>query len=294
MPLVGRLKLSLKLRLGTHSLKRRQSWNISVWLCVSASGGAVQPLCILPLKTLPHLDPSILDYYFYSGQQNRFIDNDIWFVWVRDVFIPHIQNIHTILNKPNALALLIFDSHSTCNEEEAKKLFAANNIHVLILPAHSSTVLQPLDLSVNVEFKRLLRLHFLPLEGEDKPTKCNKLLFTSVGCLEVALTGFHIQNGFKRAGIFPFSEGAPLDSSLVRDATLEKDFKSPAKRTRGPKIAGSFLVGGPDAPLMLAHQSSPPASTAVLQPLQIVPLNPPPQITPPHIPINSIDHFVKL
>jgi hypothetical protein len=110
----------------------------------------------------------------------------------------------------------------------------------------------------------------------------------------VALSGLYIKNRFQRAGIFPFGEGAPLNSALVRDATLEKDFKSPSKKTRGPRIAGSFLVGGPDAPKLIPHQFPIPPPTLVQQSLKVVPLNPPHQITLSQIPVHSIDTFVKL
>jgi hypothetical protein len=76
---IGRKVKVISQAKGGHSFSPEEAKleHISLDLCVSTTGRSVQPLCILFLKTLLYLDPSILNYYFYSGQQNRFIDNDI-------------------------------------------------------------------------------------------------------------------------------------------------------------------------------------------------------------------------
>jgi hypothetical protein len=230
--------------------------HISLGLCVSAAGGFVRPLAILPVKTLPQLDDQVQAFYSISGQPNGFIDNDIWHSWVRDVFIPHVNNLRKNMNKPNAPVLFIVDSHSTRKHEPTKKLFADNNIIVLILPAHSSTILQPLDLTCNGELKRLLRANFVVVESEDGPNKRNRLLHTAVYCLQLALGGLHVMNGFSRAGIHPFSKQAPLKSNLIRNPLAEITLSPLAKKKRGLSIAGKILVNGVDQTLAL----SPPPS----------------------------------
>jgi hypothetical protein len=204
--------------------------HISLGLCISASGSYVRPLAILPLKTLPHLDPKVANFFSFAGQNNGFICNEIWHEWVKTVFIPHINRIRQQIGKPNQKVLFIVDSHSTRKYQPTIDLFQQHNIFVFILPAHSSTILQPLDLTVNGELKRLLKLRFKPVKGEDKPTKRNRLLYTTVECLQGAFLAMHITDGFSRAGIHPFSIGAPLNSSLVRSANAEMDFQPPAKK----------------------------------------------------------------
>src|SRR5271163_4339189 len=130
--------------------------HITLGLCISTSGRYVCPLAILPVKTLPQLNAQVQGFFSIFGQPNNFIDNFIWHAWVRDVFIPHVNNICKNMSQSNAPVLFFVDSHSTRKHEPTKKLFADNNIIVLVFPAHSSTILQPLNLTSNRELKTLL------------------------------------------------------------------------------------------------------------------------------------------
>ena len=150
------------------------------------------------------------------------------------------------MNQLNAPVLFLVDSHSTYKYAPTIKLFADNNIIVLILPAHSSTILQPLDLTCNGELKRLLKANFAVVADENGPTKCNRLLHTSVYCLQLALGGLHIMNGFSRAGIHPFSKQAPINSNLIHNPLAEITLAPLTKKKRGPTIAGKILVNGID------------------------------------------------
>lgn len=216
--------------------------HITLGLCISASGGFVQPLCILPLKNLPHLEEEVLQFFAMSGQENGFISNAIWHEWVVKVFIPHVNKLRLQHNMPNQPALLIVDSHSTRKHEPTIRVFEAYNIIVFILPAHSSTILQPLDLSCNKEFKRVLRQLFHTVPDEDRPTKRNRLLFTSIHALQSAFVGHCIQTGFRRAGIHPYSPQAPLNSHLVRNQLAERNFTPPSHRPRGHGIGGTVIT----------------------------------------------------
>ena len=190
--------------------------HITLGLYISAAGGFICPLLILPLKNLPAVDPKVQAFYSFAGQTNGFIDNAIWHNWVKDEIVPYVTQIHLSLNKPTQPALLIVDSHSTRKHQPTILLFTDHNIIVLILPAHSSTILQPLDLIVNGELKCLLKLRFKPKKSEYGPIKHNKLLYTTVDCLQGVFLAMHITDGFFRAGIYPFSEEAPLNSKVSK------------------------------------------------------------------------------
>jgi hypothetical protein len=40
--------------------------HISLGLCISAIGGYIHPLCILPLKNLPHLKEQVKSFYSFT------------------------------------------------------------------------------------------------------------------------------------------------------------------------------------------------------------------------------------
>jgi hypothetical protein len=264
--------------------------HITFGLCISAAGGFVRPLCILPLKTLPPLCAKVRQFFNISGQENGFISNEIWHEWVEKVFIPFVNRIRQELGYPDQKVLLIVDSHVTRAHQPTIDLFEANNILVFIIPAHSSTILQPLDLAPNKELKRNLRLNFVPKKDEDRVVKRNRLLYTSVLCLQASLTGLQISLGFARAGIWPFSKEAPLNSNLIRNPLAELEYQPPKKRTRGQRIAGTILTNGQPTPLPLPP--SRPPLPALPTP---TPTNVPPQqlychdksIVPKNVTINS-------
>lgn len=276
-------KVKVVSRAGTsqpYTAEEAKLKHISLVLCISASGGYVRPLAILPQKTVPPLDPSIVSFYALTGQPNGFIDNGIWHSWVKNIFIPHINKIRQQKGQPTLPVLFIVDAHSTRKHLPTQQLFVENNIIVFILPAHSSTILQPLDLSCNGELKRLLKLYFPTVDNEDGPDKRNRLLYTTVLCLQQALGGLHILNGFSRAGIHPFSKQAPLKSNLIRNPLAEVILPPASKKKRGPTIAGQILVNGVDTTLSLP----PPPSN-----ISSVPTPPPPAIAP-----SSSSHQITL
>jgi hypothetical protein len=63
----------------------------------------------------------------------------------------------TLLKKPDERALLILDGHTTRMNLNLWTKFNNEKVDVLILPSHTSNLLQPLDLCVNGFFKNLLK-----------------------------------------------------------------------------------------------------------------------------------------
>lgn len=254
--------------------------HISLVLCISASGSFLRPLAIFPLKTAPYLQDEVKNFFSISGQPNGFISNDIWADWIAKIFISHVNKIRQLLNLPQQKALFIVDSHITRKHEPTIKLFEEHNILVYILPSHSSTILQPLDLTVNAEFKRLIRLRFKPIKDEDKPTKRSRVLYKSIECLQGAFLAIHITDRFARAEIWPFSAKASLNSALVKHPDDLINYAPPTKRKRGPKIAGKVLTYGEAIALLEYPKPPPPVQPPPLMALPPPPLKPTPKITP--------------
>lgn len=253
--------------------------HITLILCISAAGMYIRPCAIFPLQHEPYLFDNVKSFFYISGQKNGFIINDIWHEWVQNAFIPEVENLRKQMNCPNQKALLLVDSHSTRQYKPTIDLFEQHNIFVKILPAHSSTILQPLDLTVNGELKRLLKLRFEPKKGESAPTKRNRLMFTTVECLQGAFLAMHITDGFARAGIYPFNINAPLKSNLVKFTTDTIDFSPPPKRQRGVKIAGKVLTTGTPGGSLFLTIPPPPPPQPKIRALLPPPSKPAPQTT---------------
>jgi hypothetical protein len=215
--------------------------HLTLVLCVPASGTYVKPLLILALKTLPRLDPITETFFYISGQANGSITKQIFFNWTVDIFLPHIAEMRKLYNEPDEWILLLVDGHNSRDFMPSIIEFNAHKVLVLVLPAHSSTVLQPLDLQVNYQFKRVLTDHFSIKKGEPKEEQRIRLLNMSVQALQVALSPLYIKSGFSKAGIWPFSKDAPLKSSLVRDPEEAVVQSAAPKRHAAVRISGMIL-----------------------------------------------------
>src|SRR5205807_1227108 len=116
------------------------------------------------------------------------------------------------LNLQHAKALLIVDGHSSRLDPTSISALQEHSIDELIIPAHSSTILQPLDLAPFGSFKSLFSKHFKLQLDKSKDVRRIRLLAIAAMCLDSALSLLHITSGFSHAGIFPFNKIAPLNS----------------------------------------------------------------------------------
>ena len=97
------------------------------------------------------------------------------------MFIPHIEEKRRKPNE-NLPALLIADNHSSRKALEESQLLNRHNIKLFLLPAHTSRITQPLDLSVNRLFKSVLisKMHYLKANDDSAPEFRAKLMEISL------------------------------------------------------------------------------------------------------------------
>lgn len=242
------------------------SEHITLVLCVPAVGYHVRPLCILPLKTLPRLSPASEVFFLISGQENGSITKEIFFNWVTNVFIPHVNDVRAIHLEPDEWVLLLVDGHNSRDCMPTIIAFDSHRVLVLVLLAHSSTVSQPLDLEPNQVYKHCLTKHFKIKKGEPKEEQRIRLLDTSIEALQVALSPIYVKAGFARAGIWPFSRDAPLKSNLVRDPHEDAVKAAPPKRPGRIGISGKLLNNRVNLATPLPILSPPHFPTPLLAP----------------------------
>ncbi|OHW95382.1 transposase [Colletotrichum incanum] len=124
-----------------------RTWT-SIVECISAEGRYLSPLVIFKGKTS------------FDATVNGWTSNDIGLQWLEKVFIPGTA--------ADALAqgskrLLIIDGHGSHVSDEFMWKCYCEGIYLACLPAHSSHVTQPLDLSVfsplKASYRKHLRIH---------------------------------------------------------------------------------------------------------------------------------------
>ena len=93
-------------------------------------------------------------------------------------------------------------AHDTCSCTRC----VANNIHILLLPAHTSHLLQVADLSIFGPFKKYLATAFVDHRCNDN-TQINNTLMARLTHLPLvrATSETNVRRGFEKAGIHPFN-----------------------------------------------------------------------------------------
>jgi hypothetical protein len=122
--------------------------------------------------------------------------------------------------------LLILDGHTTHTSPTTIKWAMERNIHIFVLPAHSSHVLQPLDVAVFGPFKRYYYSECAQFMKDNMGRCVTKYEMARLACKAYlkAVNPLNIVSGFKKTGIYPYNrEAIPVDRLLpcesFRDST---------------------------------------------------------------------------
>lgn len=171
--------------------------NTSVLACVNAAGEKMPPLIIYKGKNLWDKwvpKTGAFKNTAYTSTPKGWMTADVFYKWFQEQFLVFVGDSRPVI--------LIFDGHTSHITPQLMSLALENNINIQKLPAHTSHILQPLDVScfraLKVKWDKNLstwqRMHV----GQ-RPSKENfaKLL----GSTWEALTFENIKSGFKKTGI---------------------------------------------------------------------------------------------
>lgn len=159
------------------------------------------------------------------------MNHDIFFIWCL-LFVCEISVYRLSLpeNLRHETILLILDGHKSRGNYYAAKLLSKFNILLLILPGHTSHILQPFDVGIGSPLKAAFMKHFLncKLHGDEDITisnmanmKLNDIREMMLDCFLKALdevtTRENIWSSFKKTGISPLNPEKPLSSDYIFD-----------------------------------------------------------------------------
>ena len=119
-------------------------------------------------------------------------------------------------------ALLIIDGHSSRENAFAMQLLSNAKINVLVLPSHTSHLLQIFDVSLGSPLKRMFSDLFndgaRKLVGEHMTSKLRKLIISSfLTAWKSVCTLKNCQAGAKATGTVPCDVNVPLTSRFVEE-----------------------------------------------------------------------------
>lgn len=182
--------------------------NITVQGCISGDGKLLPPYILYTGQRLMFDNTQGGPVGTRYGVSERGWMTEINFLdWMKNLFIPSLPDERPVL--------LIIDGHKSHIQYEVLKLAVENNIEIAKLPAHSTHLLQPLDVSVFKPLKEAYdkEAHNLFLSQRryitkrDFPTLLSKTWKTFKPTTAI--------NGFKKTGIIPFSRDVIPITSLA-------------------------------------------------------------------------------
>ena len=208
----------------------------TVLSCVNACGIYMPPYVVY--KSLHLYDTWVAggpDGAMYNNSPSGWMEESQFFEWLKEIFVPNSK-------KYSGKHLLIFDGHNSHISVRTIELAIENNITLLCLPAHTTHILQPLDVSVfksvKVNWRKILtdffQKHKFQNVTKEKFPSLLKLLY------ENSFKRIHSINGFEETGIFPFNRTKISAEKLAisfsyEESDSEREKETPAERRKKSK-----------------------------------------------------------
>lgn len=128
--------------------------------------------------------------------------------------------------------LLVLDGHASHVTVEAIEFARNNDVHMLCLPAHTTHILQPLDVgvlkSLKANYYKACKKYITEHPGRVVTTENIASLLAAAWTQ--ALTPVNIMSGFKKCGIYPLNPGEVKDRQIAPSKGVvpkEKSTSSP-------------------------------------------------------------------
>lgn len=195
---------------------------------ISAIGKCFDPMLILPNKKTRR---GLEEYdCFITSSPSGWMTKRLFLIYVIHI-ISQIQIYR--LSLPESLKhesfLLTLDGHCSRHCFYACLLLALFDIDLLVLPAHASHIIQPIDVSITgplkAEFAKELqgnnfRYDFKNIKIDDalkltSPEMRNLLIESFLAALRKSTTKSNIRSGFQKSGLAPLDPSIPLQSKFI-------------------------------------------------------------------------------
>jgi hypothetical protein len=149
-------------------------------------------------------------------------------------WIQHFEK-HTKARTIGGYRLLILDGHESHHSDEFEEYCKEHNIVTLCMPAHSSHILQPLDVGCFSPLKKaygrqiedMMQAHIVHITKDD-------FFPAFYAAFNIAMTESNIRGGFRGAGLLPFNPESVI-------STLDLKLKTPTPPNSRPSTAQPWV-----------------------------------------------------
>ena len=262
---------------------------ITVQTCASGSGEMLPPYVVYKrARVSPYHTIGGPLGTWYKATENGWMNAEMFLDWFQSIFIPSLPSCRPVL--------LLLDGHKSHVGYQIRILAQENEIHILKLPAHTTHLLQPLDVGVFNHLKRVWQATLGTFTRQEKrvikKTDFPKLL---ADVWRQSKPDW-IVGGFKKAGVVPYNpeivleyalrpsemfpsqdpEDLEVDEDEADEITLAEEFVTHDNDyLSGPSVEPVSFVSTTLSPLSpLQSQVSPPVQSQVSPPVQS-------QVSPP-------------
>ena len=196
----------------------RNTQHSTVVACIAADGTAINPLIIVKHRTTR--DTVRLrcwgdDKVCFRHSESGYVTNDLFIGWLRDTFIPSVEERRRKTGNAEQRAYLLLDNCSSHTSNDIVDLCRDNNIELVYFVPNTTHIFQPLDLCFFSAFKARLRSTVLDQRVRDKQTKNLLQILTAWDNAKKIET---IQASFEMAGYVYRLVGETLCVSFSRHA----------------------------------------------------------------------------
>lgn len=154
--------------------------HISVVAGVTLAGTSLKPLLISTTEKPPKevYNSPIGGSFLWFKTKKGYLNEQAMEFWVLNILLPYINYAKQFFPSENTKPLLICDGLKSHQTDRINDLFRKNSIEVLILPPHSSHILQCLDLCFFAVMKKHYRncRSYLFDKNEKKSRKIEKII----------------------------------------------------------------------------------------------------------------------
>jgi hypothetical protein len=217
----------------------RQEW-ISIVECICADGTAIDPFIIFKGKNVSQhwiSEDIIPDTWSFSANSNGWTSNTLGLEWLSSVFEPK-----TRAKAEGKTRLLICDGHDSHINGFFISFCMANDTQLLILPPHTSHMLQPLDVAIFGPLKRALTTAMMPLhEARLERIQKAEWLEAYNKARENCFTSRNISSAWRGAGLIPFDQKR-VERNLHIEKTVEPSQAQTAPQTPNKRIYDKLLI----------------------------------------------------
>jgi hypothetical protein len=225
--------------------------------CANALGNSIPPFFVFKGKRWnPDLMKGACTGADGTMSETGWSNGEIFRHYLEHHFLPYARP-SPASNQP---ILLIYDGHSSHKSPETIKWAREHGIILFVLPAHSSHLLQPLDVAIFGPFKKHYYsecAQFLSRHMGQNITKYNICALACRAYLK-ALTPANIQSGFRKTGIYPLKTDVIKAEQLLPCESFRE--KEPVKKVKmikaGPEAVEKFLNEKEEQILKMVEQKN--------------------------------------